>query len=101
MERRLMLHKTLVNVLGSDNVYFQPPESVKIKYPCILYERDYIDTAFADNQPYMKTKRYSVVYITKNPDSCVVDKLSDLPMCSYERGYKSDNLNHDVFTIYF
>lgn len=101
MGRRLMLHKILVDVLGSDNVYFQPPESIKMKYPCILYWRDYINSTFADNRPYMKAKRYSITYISKNPDSCMIDKLSDLPLCSYERAYKADNLNHDVFTIYF
>ncbi len=39
----------LVSLLGSDNVYFQPPPTVKMQYPCIVYKRDYLNTEFADN----------------------------------------------------
>ena len=30
------LGKALIELLGSNNVYFQPPESIKIDYPCIV-----------------------------------------------------------------
>ena len=32
MDRRLKLHEELCDILGSRNVYFQPPETVKMKY---------------------------------------------------------------------
>ena len=38
VDRRNDLQKLLVEVLGSKNVYFQPPESVKMKYPAIVYQ---------------------------------------------------------------
>ena len=37
--RRLELDADLRALLGSTNVYFQPPETKKLKYPCFIYER--------------------------------------------------------------
>lgn len=101
MPGRLELHEILCGILGSRNVYFQPPESVKLQYPCIVYARSQIDTKFADNQPYVRKKRYSVTVIDKNPDSGVPDKIGALPMCVFDRHFTADNLNHDVFRLYF
>ena len=81
-------------------MYFQPPASVKMQYPAIVYKRKEIDTRFANNTVYMQASSYEVVLIDKNPDSEFVDKILRLPYCSYDRHYTSDNLNHDVFTIY-
>lgn len=100
-ETRLKLQKMLEDLLGSRNVYFQPPESVKIKYPCIVYSRDYLSTKHADNIPYNNKCRYQMTLIDKNPDSKYLDKLNSLPMCSFERHFTADNLNHDVYNIYY
>lgn len=83
------------------NVYFQPPENVKIEYPCIVYERDFADTKFADNRPYLHTKRYAVTVIDTNPDSTIPDQVAELPMCVFNRFFTAGNLNHDVFSLYF
>jgi hypothetical protein len=72
-----------------------------MQYPCIVYNRDSVDTEFADNTPYRHTKRYQVTVIDRNPDSGVPDKVAALPMCSYDRFFTADNLNHDVFNIFF
>lgn len=101
MAPRLDLHEILVDILGSRNVYFQPPANVQMKYPAIVYARDYAQTSFADNSPYRFTKRYSVTYISRDPDSVVVDKIAMLPRCVYVRYYAADNLNHDIFNLYF
>lgn len=101
MGDRLALHTLLTSILGSDNVYFQPPESISLKYPCIIYKRDYIKTDFADNSPYTLGKRYSVTVIDKNPDSVIPDRIAELPKSSFERHFTSDNLNHDIFNLYF
>lgn len=82
-------------------VYFQPPENLKIEYPCIIYKRDLANVQFADNNPYRRNKRYSVTHIDRDPVSLVPDKIADLPMCTYERFFTAGNLNHDVFNIYF
>lgn len=101
MGSRDELHTLLKELLGSRNVYFQPPASVLMKYPAIVYSRDDIDARHADNKVYTKTVAYSVTVIDKVPDSPVIDKIADLPMCSFDRHYVADNLNHDVFTLYF
>lgn len=84
-----------------DNVYFQPPESVKLVYPCIVYSRSSINTKFANDLPYKTKTRYSVTLIDKNPDSIYVVELAGLPMCTHERHFRKDNLNHDIFNLYF
>ena len=88
-------------ILDSDNVYFQPPASVQMKYPAIRYAREKIENDFANNNPYIQTYRYQVIVIDKNPDSEIVKAVSQLPGCQHKSHYVSDNLNHDVFTIYF
>ena len=101
MGQRLDLHALLVEALGSNRVYFQPPPSVNLQYPCIVYVRDYAQTEFANDKPYKNTTRYQVTYMDKNPDSDVPKKIAELPRCLYDRFYALNNLNHDVFKIFF
>lgn len=99
MGSRLELQNLLESILGSRNVYYQPPESIKIKYPAIIYSRNDIDNNFADDIVYMQNHTYQIIVIDVNPDSEIVNKISKLPMCRYNRHYTSDNLNHDVFIL--
>lgn len=101
MGTRLDLHEIFCSTLGSRNVYFQPPETIKMNYPCIVYERSSNDTRFADNRPYKSIRRYTATIIDKNPDSQLPDKLGGLSLCRLNRVYTADNLNHYVFDIYF
>ena len=101
MGTRIQLQSLLETLLESRNVYFQPPPSVKIKYPCIVYSLSDIDTKFADNNPYSNSRRYQLTAIDPNPDSTIPDKLALLPMCIFDRSYTADNLNHYVFNIYY
>lgn len=101
MDRRRNLQELLVNILGSNNVYFQPPPTIQIKYPCIIYERTSGDSQFADNNPYTFTIRYKITYIDRNPENSILERLAALPMCKYDRFYTAAGLNHDVFNIYF
>lgn len=101
MDRRLELHELLCEILGSRNVYFQPPASVKMKYPAIRYSRYDIQNISADNIPYKQDRAYQLIVIDPDPDSVIIDKIAQLPMCTFDRHYASDNLNHDVFTIYY
>ncbi|MBQ4396097.1 MAG: hypothetical protein II828_01090 [Clostridia bacterium] len=100
-DRRSELSTVLRTVLGLPNVYFQPPESVKMQYPAIVYALDGIKTVHADDGVYLSHRRYSVTIIDKNPDSILVEKMLALPYCSFNRHYTSDHLNHFVFTLYF
>lgn len=101
MGARTDLQALLEAVLGSSNVYFQPPANVQMQYPCIVYMRDNANTAFADNKQYRYTKRYQVTIIDRDPDSLVPDTIAQLPLCVYQRFFTKDNLNHDVFNLYF
>lgn len=106
MDKRLELHDILCEIInitepdGDRHVYFQPPPSVKIKYPAIVYSRDGIDNTFANDSVYIQYPSYKITVIDKNPDSEYVKKVSRLPGCRFDRHYTSDNLNHDTFTKY-
>ena len=101
MATRLDLQTLLENTLGSENVYFQPPESKQISYPAIIYSLGNMESNYADDVCFTSVKQYSVVYITKDPDSEMIDKLAHLPYCRFDRHYKSENLNHYVYNLYF
>lgn len=101
MAQRLDLQALLEATLGSENVYFQPPPSVKMKYPAIVYSRDRVDIKHADNQPYKNEKRYMITVIDANPDSDIPDKVAALPRVTFNRAYTAENLHHDVFTLFF
>lgn len=99
MGQRLDLQTLLEGIVS--NVYFQPPASVTMVYPCIVYERDYVQTQFADNFPYRLAKRYQITYISRNPDDPVPDQIAELPSCTFERAFTASNLHHDVYTLFF
>jgi hypothetical protein len=99
MAQRLQLHQLLETF--ADNVYFQPPTNVKLEYPCIIYRRDFADTKFADDKPYNHVLRYMIMVIDPNPDSEIPSKVASLPMSLFNRFYTADNLNHDVYNVYF
>lgn len=100
MESRLKLQAKLENLLGSKNVYFQPPASVKLNYDAIIYSRKDIENTFADNLVYKQDRSYEVIAIYEDPDSDLPIKISRLPKCSLDMHYVANNLNHDVFTLY-
>lgn len=101
MAPRLELQTLLEGVLGNSNVYFQPPSSLQIQYPCIVYARDNAKVEFADNTPYGYVKRYQVTFISRDPDSVIPDTISLLPMSNLSRVFTADNLHHQVFNLYF
>lgn len=100
-KRRLELHEKLCGILGSRNVYFQPPESIKLKYPAILYSLDDVRKTHANDGTYLSALRFSVTVIDEDPDGAVSEKILELPLCRFNRRYQSDNLNHDVFELYY
>lgn len=101
MAPRLDLQAIFVGILGTDQVYFQPPTNVQMAYPCIVYQRDWAMTNFADDRPYKHRKRYLVTVIDRDPDSGIPDKIAELPMCVFDRFFTADNLNHDVYKLFF
>lgn len=101
MGTRLELQELLKTILGSDNVYFQPPPTIQMNYPCIVYRRDDIRTEYAGNNPYSHKTRYTVTVIDRNPDSTIHREIGKLPLSSFDRFYAADNLNHDVYSLFF
>ena len=101
MASRLELQSKLEKLLGTGNVYYQPPASVKLKYPAIVYSRDDMNNIFADNEVYKQETKYSIMVIDPNPDSIHVENISKIPKIKFNRHYVTDNLNHDVFTLYY
>lgn len=99
MGNRTDLQTLLEALLGSDHVYFQPPPTFQMQYPCIVYERSRIITNFANNLPYKHAKQYKLTVIDEDPDSLIPGKVAELPACRFSTAFKSDNLNHDTFTI--
>lgn len=101
MGRREDLQQILENLLGSRNVYFQPPSTLQMSYPAIVYSRSSIQNKHANNNVYIQYDGYQLVVIYKDPDSDIPKRVSKLPLCKHNSSYKSDNLNHDSFTIYY
>lgn len=101
MGSRLELQDILEEVLGSEYVYFQPPTTLQMEYPCIRYERSRINTRFANNNPYKIDKGYTLIAMYYDPDDDLPDRIKKLQKCSFSRHYTQDNLNHDVFEIYY
>lgn len=106
MDSRMDLHETLCRVLdvtepdGDRHTYFNPPSSVNMKFPAIRYSIKAIESVFANNGLYNKRPSYKVTLIDEDPDSVYVEKILKIPLCSFDRHYIANNLNHFVFTIY-
>ncbi len=102
MASRLELQNELETLLGSDHVYFQPPASIKISYPCIIYNLSNIQARRADNMPYNLDNAYEVTYIDKNPDNTLKTQMIEhFQKCRFNRFFTSDNLNHYVYNLYY
>lgn len=102
MASRLELQKELENVLVSDHVYYQPPENIKMRYPCIVYEQYTAYNPHANNRTYLYIKGYQVTVIDADPDSNIKARMIEhFSMCRWNRHFVSNNLNHDVYIIYY
>lgn len=102
MDNRLALHEILKRLVGTPNVYFQPPASVSMSYPCVVYNIGNGEAKYADNKLYNYTHRYDLTFIYKTPTTAIIEKvLEEFQMCSLSRTYVSDNLNHYAFSLYF
>lgn len=99
MAPRLELQIVLLAIC--ENVYFQPPPTIQMVYPCIVYKRDDEDTKFANDRPYRKQRRYEVTCIDQDPDSTILDQVSNLSLCVFDRHFAADNLNHDIYKLFF
>lgn len=82
------------------NVYFQPTPSIKLNYPCIIYEVRSGDTIYADDLPYRFMHSYTVTYVDSDPDATTPIEIAKMRFCKMDRRFTSDNLYHTIFIIY-
>lgn len=101
MGTRLDLQRQFEEILGSTNVYFQPPESIKLKYPCIIYSLADIYTRNADDLHYTMHKIYNVTVISRDPDNDIAESILKMSKTRFDRRYVADNLYHDILTLYY
>jgi hypothetical protein len=91
----------LAGLVEGVSVYFQPPPNVQMSYPAIVYNRDYQWVIRADNELHARMTRYQVTVIDPDPDSPIPETVAKLPMSTYVRHYTTENLNHDIYDVYF
>lgn len=101
MGTRQDLQNLFEEILGSKNVYYQPPETIKLKYPCIIYSLSDIYTQNADDMHYMMQKVYNISVISRDPDNTLAESVMKLPRTRFDRRYVADNLYHDILTLYY
>ena len=114
MERRSdLLIQELSDLLGTDQVYFQPAPDFSdnsgqviltgIEYPCFIIKRTTAYQPRADDRNYLFRPGYEVTYINRDePDDEMIYRVMEhFQRCSYQRHFVSDNLHHDLFTIYY
>ena len=102
MGRRLELSAKLHAILGTQNVYFQPPSDTAMEYPCFVYHLEELDVKYADNGVYLILDKYCVKYITDDPDdNKAAEMLSEFKHCKFDRPYVADNLHHFVYNLYY
>lgn len=101
MGSRLELQTLLAAIPGVAAVYFQPPATVSMTYPCVVYDLSDIDAKHANNKPYILTNEYTLTVIDKDPDTAIIFDIAKLPSCEFNRFFASDGLNHYVFTLNF
>jgi hypothetical protein len=101
MGTRLEFQTLLESLEPGLNVYFQPPPNVMMSYPAVVYNRNFQAVEYADNLPYSRKTRYQVTVIDRDPDSLIPDKVAALPLTRYVRHFTTENLNHDIYDVYF
>lgn len=101
MAPRTELHEKLCELLGSRNVYYDPPSNIKMKFPAIEYHLARYEPVRADDDLYLLRNRYELTLMEKTPESGTVGELLRLPYCSHDRSFVSDNMHHNTFTIYY
>lgn len=98
--RRDKLQETLAGITGIRKAYFQPPASIQLKYPCIIYTYSNERILHANNSVYKEEDEYDVMLITKDPlPDEIMTEIRDLPYTRFSRHFVKDNLHHFSYTM--
>lgn len=98
------LRDELYSIGMTEKVYYNPSTSIRMSYPCFRFNENNTYSIRADNKNYLNTRRWTIIYITSNEEEVevVINKmLGYFSMCNNETVYKSDNLVHIVFNLYY
>lgn len=95
------LHRILLGFNNNKNIYYQPPATKKMEYPAISYDLNNIKAIHASNKKYLQFNEYVLTIMDVNPESELVKKVLELPHSSFDRKFKSNNLNHTVIKLYY
>lgn len=99
LQKRLKLHNKILEHVK--NAYYQPPENIKLTYPCVVYNKTTVRRFDANNRPYLQFIGYQLTVIEREPDSDIANSLTEnLEYCSYQTFFSKDNLNHTVLMCY-
>lgn len=98
---RLEIQERLEALADNLHVYYQPPASVRISYPAIIFRLNDYSQNWADDNLYKKDRSYLITLIHYDPDNDLIEKLLwAFPKLRYDRTYTSDNLYHYVYVLY-
>ena len=94
------LHMELLELC--DHAYYDPPSSVKMKYPCFVYKLSKPKIKHADNKVYKKFTAYTITYISLSVADGIIDTmLTGFPYCRFDRHYAANDLHHYVFELFY
>lgn len=98
---RLELQARLEELPRVRRVYWNPPESIQLVYPCIIYNYAKIDVHHADNKAYIKRRRYEITIIDRDTTSIIPEALEEsFQYWAQEQVFANDNIGHWVYSIY-
>lgn len=98
---RKELQIALEGIDGVKKVYFQPTESIRLEYPCIVYSIKNHGFNHANDKKYIGVDKYELVLIQKSYNETLVKSILSMQSCGHDAEYLNDNLYHDAFTIYW
>lgn len=102
MDDRLKLQLILESIDPKAKVYYQPPSSLSIVYPCMIYKDAPSHINRASDGLYRYVRCYELSYISKSPNMEISKEiLSRFNYSKMNSSYVSDGLIHSIFTIYY
>lgn len=102
MLKRVDIQEKFKFLLGSDNVYYQPPANLKMKYPAIVYSLDGLDVKRFDNTRLINKNCFSVTHIYRNESENLVETmLKNFEYISFDNRSIVDGIYNDHYTIYW
>ena len=100
MDQRLLFHSKLSSVLPGVALFFSKPPDTELVYPCVIYTRSRAKALHANGKKYSVRPMFTCVLMTNLPDDHLFNILENMSLSTHDRSYLSDDINHDVFTIY-